>query len=180
MKRRRDLLHQSAELRFPDDEAMQRWYIDEHRRRSAAWTDTHYEIGREAFEELVAEMTERFGPRPPIMPARKPAPEGEPEAVPAAKPVDPFSHGPGGLLHTLIEKLTGETPSPNCSCRARAKRMNAWGWWGCWKHRRTIIGWLVEEAGKRGHTVDRESVAGLLRAGLREAWRGDRKSRAHA
>ena len=60
--------------------------------------------------------------------------------------------GPGAELKKLL-KLVGITASPTCSCNARAKRMDieeerSPGW--CEAHLDEIVGWLREEASKRG------------------------------
>ena len=49
--------------------------------------------------------------------------------------------------------------------------MNAWGWMGCWQRRRQIVGWVVEEARRRGHDIRGSQVLSLLRAAVREALR---------
>jgi hypothetical protein len=61
------------------------------------------------------------------------------------------THGPGTELKKLLKKV-GITASPNCSCNARAKRMDIEearepGW--CEAHLDEIVGWLREEATKR-------------------------------
>jgi hypothetical protein len=60
--------------------------------------------------------------------------------------------GPGTELKKLLKKV-GITASPNCSCNARARRMDVeeareTGW--CEAHLDEIVGWLREEAAKRG------------------------------
>ncbi len=62
------------------------------------------------------------------------------------------THGPGTELKKLLKKI-GITASPNCSCNARARRMDVEearepGW--CEAHLDEIVGWLREEASKRG------------------------------
>lgn len=74
---------------------------------------------------------------------------------------------PGSLLATAIHHVTKETGTSTCNCTARMNQMNAWGWWGCWRHRRTIAGWLTEEAAKRGHAIGERQALDLLKA----AWR---------
>jgi hypothetical protein len=46
--------------------------------------------------------------------------------------------------------------------------MNSWGWWGCWRNRAIIIGWLCEEAARRGHPVTPGDMGDLLRAAFKE------------
>jgi len=60
------------------------------------------------------------------------------------------TNGPGDCLCRAIERWSGEEPKLSCGCRSRIARMNAWGPDGCRKHLDEIVGWLVEEATKRG------------------------------
>lgn len=75
---------------------------------------------------------------------------------------------PGSLLTTAIKLITGADPGPQCSCKHRARRMNEWGWWGCWRNRDTIAGWLVEEAQKRNHEIDKHKALSLFKAAWTE------------
>jgi hypothetical protein len=64
----------------------------------------------------------------------------------------PEPHGPGTELKKLLKRV-GITATPNCSCNARARRMDEEevrepGW--CEAHLDEIVGWLREEATKRG------------------------------
>jgi hypothetical protein len=61
------------------------------------------------------------------------------------------THGPGVELKKLLKKV-GIVATPNCSCNARARRMDVEearepGW--CEAHLDEIVGWLREEAEKR-------------------------------
>jgi hypothetical protein len=74
-----------------------------------------------------------------------------PQAVPVPMPPAP-THGPGTELKKLLKRV-GITASPTCSCNARARRMDEEearepGW--CEAHLDEIVGWLREEATKRG------------------------------
>jgi hypothetical protein len=75
---------------------------------------------------------------------------------------------PGDTLHFLIKRVTGAEPVGNCQCLERMAKMNAWGWFGCWIRRWEIIGWLAEEATKRGHTIPEAEILPLFRAALSE------------
>jgi len=44
----------------------------------------------------------------------------------------------------------GEEPKLSCGCRVRIAQMNAWGPDGCREHLEEIVGWLLEEAQRRG------------------------------
>ena len=79
--------------------------------------------------------------------------EAKPGFVPPQamdKPPAP-THGPGVELKKLLKRI-GIVATPNCSCNARAKRMDVEearepGW--CEAHLDEIVGWLREEATKR-------------------------------
>ena len=76
---------------------------------------------------------------------------------PVARPVQPPqppapTSGPGTELKKLLKKV-GITASPTCSCNARARKMDeeeakSPGW--CEANLDEIVGWLREEATKRG------------------------------
>jgi hypothetical protein len=68
------------------------------------------------------------------------------------KPPPQIDGGPGTELKKLLA-VVGITATPTCSCNARAKRMDVEearepGW--CEAHLDEIVGWLREEATKRG------------------------------
>ena len=80
-------------------------------------------------------------PKPGFMPPQQQA---------APQPPAP-THGPGTELKKLLKKV-GIEATPNCSCNARARRMDEEearepGW--CEAHLDEIVGWLREEATKR-------------------------------
>jgi hypothetical protein len=73
----------------------------------------------------------------------------------ATRPVHkPPANGPGTELKKLLAGWPFHiTASPECSCNARARMMDeseakSPGW--CEEHLDEIVGWLREEAGKRG------------------------------
>lgn len=77
---------------------------------------------------------------------RTPKPGHEPPQPP------PPSHGPGTELKKLLKRV-GITASPDCSCNARARLMDENearepGW--CAANVEMVVGWLREEATKRG------------------------------
>lgn len=74
---------------------------------------------------------------------RTPKPGHEPPQPP------PPSHGPGTELKKLLKKI-GITASPDCSCNARARTMDERGIEWCEANIDEIVGWLREEATKRG------------------------------
>jgi len=73
---------------------------------------------------------------------------GESPAIPDDGPQP--NKGPGDYLHDAILRWVGESPTADCQCRSRIARMNAWGPAGCREHLEEIVGWLAEEAKKRG------------------------------
>jgi hypothetical protein len=82
---------------------------------------------------------------------RTPKPGFELPQPAASQPPAP-SHGPGTELKKLLKRI-GITATPNCSCNARARKMDEEearepGW--CEAHLDEIVGWLREEATKRG------------------------------
>jgi len=107
------------------------------------------------FRSLLADLS--IKPPQPLVRALAPAP----------------THGPGVELKKLLKKI-GITATPNCSCNARARRMDEEearepGW--CEAHLDEIVGWLREEATKRG--LPFLDVAGrvLVRRAIRNAKR---------
>lgn len=75
---------------------------------------------------------------------------------------------PGEIFSLVIFKITGKRTGACGVCGQRKLQMNKWGWWGCWKNRKTIIDWLCQEAKKRGHSVEEADVWVLFKAAFRE------------
>lgn len=99
-------------------------------------------------ETITVDETHSSYPREP-KPGFVPPPKGVP--LKTATPPAPTS-GPGTELKKLLSRI-GITSSPTCSCNARARRMDVEearepGW--CAAHLDEIVGWLREEASKRG------------------------------
>src|SRR5205823_5941004 len=84
-----------------------------------------------------------------------------------SKPV-PKGPQPGYLFSSIIHKVTGRSALTCGVCGQRMKKMNDWGWWGCWKHRQEILGWLSEAAADRGHNISNAQAWSLFRAAWRE------------
>ena len=74
---------------------------------------------------------------------RQPKPGFAPEPPPEP------THGPGTELKKLLKKV-GITATPDCSCNARARLMDERGIDWCEQNIDEIVGWLREEASKRG------------------------------
>lgn len=75
---------------------------------------------------------------------------------------------PGHMFSLVISKITGRYAVTCGRCMERMGQMNRWGWWGCWRNRETIVGWMTDEAAGRGHRVDRAHVFSLFQVALRE------------
>jgi hypothetical protein len=67
------------------------------------------------------------------------------------RPEPPPSNGPGTELKKLLAQI-GIKATPTCTCNARAREMDAWGVEEAAKPERIqqAVGWLREEASKRG------------------------------
>ena len=77
----------------------------------------------------------------------------KPGFVPPAPTPPAPTYGPGTELKKLLKTWLRVTATPNCSCNARARKMDVEearepGW--CEAHLDEIVGWLREEATKRG------------------------------
>lgn len=79
-----------------------------------------------------------FEPDRPAKPAAS-VPAGAPQAAPS------LTGGPGDLVKIILDKL-GIKPARNCGCEAMRRRMNEWGYRGCWRHRRDILNWFRSKA----------------------------------
>lgn len=78
--------------------------------------------------------------------------------------------GPGTELKKLLKRL-GITASPTCSCNRRAADMDARGVEWCEQNIETIVGWLREEAGKRGLPFVDIAGTALVKLAIRKAKR---------
>lgn len=76
--------------------------------------------------------------------------------------------GPGTELKKILA-LVGITATPNCSCNARAAEMDRQGCSWCEEHIDTIVGWLREEAEKRGLPFLDAAGRLLVRRAIRNA-----------
>jgi len=102
-------------------------------RRTAAEIEEHAKRVAEYYEELNNKAKERATYAEQI--ARNMA----------ANP----DYGPGTELKKMLAKI-GITATPTCSCNARAQVMDLNGIKWCKANTDTIVGWLREEATKRG------------------------------
>lgn len=75
---------------------------------------------------------------------------------------------PGDLFSSIIHKITGRYALTCGRCLNRMGLMNQWGWWGCWRRRQEILGWITEEAAGRGHVVASDKLWTLFRAAWKE------------
>lgn len=79
--------------------------------------------------------------------------------------------GPGSQLKLLLSKI-GIRASANCSCNARAQKMDIMekeepGW--CENNIDTIVGWLREEAEKRGLPFIEIIAKGIVKLAIKRA-----------
>jgi hypothetical protein len=65
-------------------------------------------------------------------------------------PSPPKQRGPGDCLHDLIVAWVGEKPIKGCGCKNKIRTMNTWGPDECEARIDEILGWLRDQAGKRG------------------------------
>jgi hypothetical protein len=72
----------------------------------------------------------------------------------------PVGYGPGTELKRLLGRI-GIKAEPGCKCTARAEAMDRQGCDWCDANAPTIVGWLREEATKRGLPF-LDAAAGLL------------------
>jgi len=101
-------------------------YLDALRKAASRETEKHFVIPQERYDSLCNDFRSyKVQPPPPIA-----------------------TTGPGAELKRLL-KLIDITASPNCSCNARAREMDARGVDWCEANIDTIVGWLREEAAKR-------------------------------
>lgn len=84
--------------------------------------------------------------------------------------IAPASSGPGTELKALLAKI-GIKATPNCSCNARAREMDANGIDWCEANLDTIVGWLREEATNRGLPFLDAAGRLLVRRAIRNARR---------
>lgn len=77
-----------------------------------------------------------------------PIPAGEYQEPPPQKPEND-SGGPGTELKKLLRYI-GIEASPSCSCNAHARQMDQRGPNWCETNVQIIVGWLKEEAKRRG------------------------------
>ena len=96
--------------------------------------------------------------------AKWPMPQGRSKP---SKPPKPLT-GPGLLFNRIIKSVTGKEPSPTCGCNGKARAMDAWGYLGCFKHRKQITGWLCAEAKRRNHEISEHKVFSLFKAAIKE------------
>ena len=77
----------------------------------------------------------------------------------------------GTALSTLLSRFGINANEPGCKCRARAAQMNARGCDWCEANIDTIVGWLREEATKRGLPFVDMAGRMLVRRAIRNARR---------
>jgi len=83
-----------------------------------------------------------------------------------------ISGGPGTELKKLLKRV-GITATPNCSCNARARTMDERGCDWCEQNLDEIVGWLREEAAKRGLPFIDMAGRMLIKRAITNARRAD-------
>ena len=76
--------------------------------------------------------------------------------------------GPGSQLSHMLSRLRIKALE-GCSCKARSKKMDAWGPDGCEEHLDEIVGWLHDEARKRKILFLRWPAKTLVRVAIHKA-----------
>jgi hypothetical protein len=122
-------------------------YVEEVLSHGSVREDGFVEFTQEAFDSLVA----KYSP-------------GTTRSATAAP------RGPGTELKALLATI-GITATPNCSCNSRAAIMDAEGCDWCEANIDTIVGWLREEATKRGLPFLDAAGRLLVRRAIRNARR---------
>jgi hypothetical protein len=80
----------------------------------------------------------------------------------------PPQTGPGSELKKLLRRI-GIDPTPTCSCNARALEMDSRGAAWCRENLETIVGWLREEAERRGLPFVEIAARGLVKLAIRRS-----------
>ena len=92
------------------------------------------------------------------------------------KPKPAFAGGPGTELKRLLASI-GINASSNCACNGKAKTMDVRGVEWCTVNVGTIVGWLREEASRRGlpfvDVVGRMLVRRAIHNARKEAQRAE-------
>jgi hypothetical protein len=86
----------------------------------------------------------------------------------------PKGSGPGTELKNIL-KWWGIEATPDCSCTARANRMDDEGIQWCWDHFDEIMGWLEEEAKKREKLFVPMAARLLLRKAIKTAAKKEKR-----
>lgn len=105
-----------------------------------------------ALRDKFAEITARMPPCSALVSKNKgaqPTPVAPNITPPPPTPIAEMNlAGPGTQLKRLLSKV-GIKSTPNCSCNARARKMDEMGVEWCEQNIDEIVGWLKEEAQKR-------------------------------
>ena len=80
---------------------------------------------------------------------------------------------PGTILAAAIKAAVGVDLGAGCAvCSERKKQMDQWGFLGCWRNRREILGWVSAEATARGIKVTPFMVLRAIKAAVKQAVKG--------
>jgi len=83
-----------------------------------------------------------------------------------------IASGPGDVVKIVLEKM-GHKSAGGCGCEAMRQKMNAWGYWGCLKHRAELVEWFTAKAKEAKIEIDGDGIWALLAAGLQYWWKPD-------
>jgi hypothetical protein len=81
----------------------------------------------------------------------------------------PPAGGPGTELKGMLRRWLGIQATPTCPCNAHAVQMDLWGPDECERRLDEIVGWLEEEAKRRGLPFVRAAARQMVLAAVRRA-----------
>jgi hypothetical protein len=82
-------------------------------------------------------------------------------------------NGPGAELSKLLSRL-GISASDNCPCKERAREMDRQGTAWCRENMATILGWLREEAERRGLPYSETLATLVVKLAIRNAEKAEK------
>lgn len=88
-------------------------------------------------------------------------PSGAEDAEETEMPEPTFTGGAGDLVKIILDKL-GIKLTRNCGCEAMRRRINEWGYAGCWTHRKELADWFMTKATEAGVKLNAGDVLRLL------------------
>jgi hypothetical protein len=89
-------------------------------------------------------------------------------ACPIGKYDDVTEGGPGTELSKMLKRW-GITEEAGCECKSRAAKMDLWGPNECERRTDEIVGWMREEAGRRGMPFVEMAARWMVRTAIKRA-----------